>query len=220
MTRPATPGHAMLIACLLVAIPAHAQTAREGGGANAQMQQQLQQLASERTALQAENARLKTELQGLRRDVDGLRQREQSLDARSRSAGAAAEQSARGRETAEHELAQLRQRSDELVARFRETAQTLRETETDRASLRETLATRDRELSVCAERNVALYDINVEALERLEGEGFWSRVGRAEPFTQLKRVEMENLVADYRNRAGDQRVTTAPTSPPASPPEP
>ncbi len=50
-----------------------AQTTRSGGGANAQLMQQMQQLASERTSLQAENAKLKKELDDLRKDRDALK---------------------------------------------------------------------------------------------------------------------------------------------------
>ena len=69
-------------AAIVLAGPAHAQTARSGGAPNAQLMLQMQQLASERTALQAENARgerfFRSPLQLVRRvhvtDTDMLRQ--------------------------------------------------------------------------------------------------------------------------------------------------
>ncbi|GAC1660206.1 MAG: hypothetical protein PVS2B3_13230 [Steroidobacteraceae bacterium] len=62
--KPSTQFAATLAWAALAAAPGtlSAQTARSGGGASAQLAQQLQQLASERTSLQAENERLKKEL--------------------------------------------------------------------------------------------------------------------------------------------------------------
>src|ERR1700730_16661098 len=62
-----------------------AQTSRPSSGANAQLMQQMQQLASERTSLQAENAKLKKELDDLRKDRDALKNSQQTLDRRAKS---------------------------------------------------------------------------------------------------------------------------------------
>jgi chromosome segregation ATPase len=184
---------------------AHAQTARSGGGANAQLTQQMQQLASERTSLQAENARLKKELDDLRKERDTLKKAQTGLDERAKAAVSAA--LARGtsqREAQEQELKQTKDKMQELVGKFRETVQALREAETVRAGTKQTLATRDQELRVCVERNLALYKLNGEVLSQLEHPV--SRLARAEPFTRIKRVQLENLVDDYKGRAADQLV--------------
>jgi hypothetical protein len=96
----------------------------------------------------------------------------------------------------------------QLVAKFRETAQSLRDVESDRTTTKQTLATRDQQLKVCVDRNLALFKLNGEVLTRLENQGVWGRMARAEPFTKIKRVEMENLVDEYKSRAEDQRVKT------------
>jgi len=208
---------AMLMA--LTMTPARAQVARSGGSsANAQLLQQLQQLAAERTSLRAENDALKKKNDELSKALDSLKTAQKSLDARSKASAAELEQAKSEHATSEEQVKQLRDRMAELIAKFRETAQTLRDSETDRASLKQSLAGRERELSVCIDRNLALYQINDEALTRLEKQTFWSRLARSEPFTQLKRIEMENLVDDYRARAQDQRVT--PRSPAAAAPVP
>jgi len=68
---------------------AHGQTARSGGGANAQLTQQMQQLASERTTLQAENARMKKELDDLRKERDTLKKGQQAAEGRAKAVEAA-----------------------------------------------------------------------------------------------------------------------------------
>lgn len=193
-------------------LPATAQTARSGSSANAQLTQQLQQLASERTALQAENARMKKELADLARERDALKAGQAALNRRVQASELAATRAASEKNVADGEAEKLQQRMQELVEKFRETAQLLREVETERASFKQSLTTKDAELTACIDRNVALYKLNGEVLARMENDGFFSRVARAEPFTRLKRVELENLIDDYRYRADEQRIAVPPTA--------
>lgn len=186
-----------------------AQTQRSGGGnANAQLMQQLQQLGSERTALQAENARMKKELAEITKERDALKSGKTALEQRARASEASIARSAQDKESAESENTKLKERMQELVARFRETATTLRDVETERSAFKQSLATRDAELNQCIDRNVALYQLNGEVLTRLEKRGTFS-----DPFTKIKRVQLENLIDDYKYRAEEQK-----TNPPSAPP--
>jgi chromosome segregation ATPase len=184
---------------------AHGQTARSGSGPSAQIQAQLQQLASERTQLQAENERLKKELADLKKDRDALDSAKKAAEGRARASQAAISSSAAQRQSAEQDLEQQRARTEELVAEFRKTAQLLRDVESDRTTTKQSLATRDQELRVCADRNLALYKLNGEVLDRLEKRGAFG-AAVAEPFTRLKRTQLENLIEDYRYRANEQQV--------------
>lgn len=189
---------------------AYGQTQREGSSVNAQLMQQMQQLASERTQLQAENAKLKGELEELKKQNRMFGADKESLERKAEGASAALARSATNVESLNQSVAQQRTRMDELVGKFRETAATLREVESERATVKSQLEARDRELKVCIDRNLALYRINDEVLDRFEDQGFWSSLAKSEPFTQLKRVEIENLVEDYRNQADDQRADVPP----------
>lgn len=205
-----------------VGAPVFAQTARSGGsgGQNAQLMQQLQQLASERTSMQAEQARMKKELEDLRKERDALKASQTSANAGQRAraeAEAALARSQRTNESTEKELAATKQRMQELIEKFRETAQTLREVETDRTTVKDAYAQQTRELNACVASNNALYDLNNEVLTRFESQGFWSSVGKAEPFTKLKRVQLDNLIDGYRTRADDKKYLRG-TAPPAAPP--
>jgi chromosome segregation ATPase len=198
----------------------HAQTARSGGTASTQLVQQLQQLASERTTLQTENARMKKELDDLRKERDALKKAQQGVASQAKnsaSMSAAIAQTASQRDKAEQELAQTKEKMQELIAKFRETAQTLRQVDGERATAQQTLVTRDRDLKVCIDHNMALYKLNGDVLTQLEGQTAFSRVARVEPFTKIKRVELENLVDDYKARAEDQKLA-APAPATAPPP--
>jgi len=196
----------------------HAQTARSGGGASAQLMQQMQQLASERTGLQAENAKLKKDLESTRKERDALKNAQQALDRRAKFSEVSLRQTLIQREASDKELAQTKEKLQQLVSKFRETLQTLRDVETAEMSTKQTLSARDQALKVCTDRNLALYNLNREVLARLEGQSVWTRAAQAEPFTRIKRVQLENIVDEYKDRADEQRV--APTGTTSSVPAP
>jgi hypothetical protein len=64
-------------------------------------------------------------------------------------------------------------------------------------------------MKVCVDRNTALYHLNHEILTHFDHESSWSRLARAEPFTRLKRIELENLVDEYKAKAQDQKLDSA-----------
>jgi Skp family chaperone for outer membrane proteins len=196
-----------------------AQTARPGPAAGNQQLMQLQQLASERTELQAENAKLKTELAKAKKDLEAVRRQARSVDTAKVDQRAKAESEAAlarsqvDLERTQADLVRQKEREQELVGRFRETATMLRDVETERTTAKQSLAQHEQELKVCVDRNQALYRLNSEILTRFEKQGFWSDVTRREPFTQLKRVELENLIDGFRGSAQDQVVQPFQTSP-------
>jgi len=67
------------------------------------------------------------------------------------------------------------------------------------------LAQQTKLTDTCATRNARLYEIGGEILERYENKGVFSSLLAAEPFTGLKRVELENLVEDYRDKLDAQK---------------
>jgi hypothetical protein len=185
-----------------------AQTARSGGGANAQLMQQMQQLASERTSLQTANAQMKKELDDLRKERDSLKKSQQAVDVRLKSSEAALARNATQHDSTEQELKQTKDRMQELVVKFRETIQTLRQVESERASAQQAFGASDRDLKVCVQHNAALYKLNEEVLDRFEHQSAFTRMATIEPFTKVKRVQLENLVDDFKSRADDQVLKT------------
>jgi chromosome segregation ATPase len=197
-----------LLFAFVVVRPVHAQAARSSSG-NAQMIQQMQQLAAERTRLMADNARLQSELDAARKERDELKKKQGNTDNRLRASDAAAARAERTSTTAQADLEREKARLAELITKFRETAGTLRDVETDRTAVKSALAQRDTELKQCVVRNQALYSLNGEILTKLESRGSFTPASALEPFTRLKRVELENLIDGYQTRADEQRPPTA-----------
>ena len=81
---------------------------------------------------------------------------------------------------------------------------------------------------MCVDHNKALYHLDDEVLTHMEKQGVFTRVAEHEPFTKIKRIQLENYVDESRAKAQDQ-LTPAPQPPlpessqpatPAPPPEP
>jgi chromosome segregation ATPase len=201
------------IASLLIVLAAgsaHAQVQRSGGGGEAQkFMQQYQQLAAEKTALQAQVTQMKKDLDTANAELAAAKKERDALKARSGVAAGAAAQLAQAnaaRQGAEKSLEQTKQRTTELVDRFKETVGTLKGVESDRADLKKDNLALNAAIDKCALDNMDLYDISKTVLDRYEHVGLFTKVSSAEPFTRITRARIDNLVDEYRARAQDLRA--------------
>jgi chromosome segregation ATPase len=188
-----------------VAALASAQQARDDGGA-ARLQAMVSQLTSEKTQLQAENKEMKTKLDAANADLKKARDQNADLQKRLTQDQAALTQSTAANTRASEQASQQRARQDELVKQFRETIENLRQTELERNQLKTTLAARESVLNQCVANNDKLFATGNEILDRYENKGCFTSVREKEPFTQNKRVQLQNLVDEYRWKLEDDRL--------------
>jgi chromosome segregation ATPase len=188
---------------------ARAQVERSGGGVNAQLAQQYQQAVAERTQLQAENARLKKQLDDVGKQLQASAQQLKSAKQGAVAARAVEAQLAAAQASSQsnaRSLDQLKSKSEELVGHFRDTVATLRGVESERAQLKQQLLQARAARDQCAERNDQMFQINADVLDRYEHQGVFGRMAQAEPFTRIKRTQIENLVLEDRQRVEQLRV--------------
>jgi chromosome segregation ATPase len=160
----------------------------------------LQQAAAEKSRLQAENAALAGEKEQLSKGLESLKSTLAGLETRLRETeGALA--------GAKESNAELTQRLDEtlerlhnLAAKHREQGRVLQVTEGSRARLEATSAEQAHRIEDLESKNLKLYGIDRELVERYDKKGVWEAIQEGEPFTGLKQVEMENLLEEYRDR--------------------
>jgi chromosome segregation ATPase len=195
---------AIAVSTLLTAA-AHAQTERTGN-ADARVMQQVQQLTSERMQLKSENDRIKKELDEAKQQLTKLQAEQSGLKQKADAATAGLQRTSTSNQDAASQLETTRAQLQELIAKFRETGQSLREVETDRSQVRGELAAKQRELNVCIDRNAEMYSITGETLDRLSKRGNFSAFADHEPFTQLSRTRLDNLIEDYRYRVDELRI--------------
>jgi chromosome segregation ATPase len=194
---------------LMAAIaPSAAQTQR-GGGESQKLMQQYQQLAAEKSSLQAQVAQMKKDLDSAQTELAAVKKDRDALKARSSVSAAAAAQLAQaneGRQSAEKSLEQNKQRTAELIERFKQTIANLKQVETDRTQLQQDKTTLSAQFDKCAESNLQLFEITNAVLDRYEHVGPLTKVGSIEPFTRITRTRIDNLVDEYRARAQELRL--------------
>lgn len=201
---------AMLMVLALASAASFAQEARRpAGDASARLQQQVQQLASERTALQVENAQLKEQVAKLEKDAKAFAGEKDSLTRRAGTAESKVSRAEAGKQSASARLETTESRLNEVVGKYKELAEQLRKVETERNELARQAATDGQGLKVCAQKNVQLAGIANEALDRYEKKGCFGALAQAEPFTGLKRIEVENAVEEYRQKIDGLKVPAA-----------
>ena len=226
--------HSVFVAMLLAALLAAAGTARaqtqRSGGESQRIMQQYQQVSAEKTALQAQVAQMKKDLDGAKAELAAAKKERDELKARAAGSSAvAAQQVAQvnaSKEAAEKSLEQNKQRTAELVDRFKETIATLKGVESDRDTVRRNYEELSAKYDKCADNNDQLYQISNTVLDRYSNVGFFTKASAAEPFTRITRTRIDNLAIEYHLRAEELRLkkpaTPAPNqaqpSPQAPPP--
>jgi chromosome segregation ATPase len=195
-------GTALLCA---VAASAGAQQARDDGGA-ARLQAMVSQLTTEKTQLQAENKDVKGKLDAANAELKKVRDQNADLEKRLGQSATSLAQSSAANTRSTEQNTQLRSRMDELVKQFRDTIENLRKTELERNELKTTLAAREAVLGTCVTNNDKLFATGNEILDRYEAKGCFASAREKEPFTQVKRVQLQNLVDEYRWRLEDQKL--------------
>jgi hypothetical protein len=193
--------------------PAQVQRSGGGGGAaNAQLMMQYQQADAERTQLKSDNAKLKKDLDDLKKQLDAARKQAAVSKAgvNRDAAQLAAAQAANDRSA--KDLVDAKGKMQELVGKFRETITQMRGIESERSQLQQQLAQSKTAFDQCAERNYSLYQVDNEVLDRYSHEGAFSHIASAEPFTRIKRTQIDNLVLEYKERAEELRIKKAETA--------
>ncbi len=164
-----------LLVLALASSAVHAGDA-EDQKAVARAQRMLRQMSQERDALQAENAKLKSEVEELNRKFGNLKKNSEASLAKSREGNAS------------------------LSENLQKTAQNLRQTETEKTQLQGTVVDQAQLIESCEAKNVKMLQINRELLVHYERKGFIDAMLQHEPLTQLKRVEIENIVQEYQDQ--------------------
>ncbi|RTL52757.1 MAG: hypothetical protein EKK46_10440 [Rhodocyclaceae bacterium] len=191
------PAMAALVLLASIACTGHAADDKKDSAKRLQqmlrkVEQEKAQLSQQKTA--AEN---------------GLKEAQDKLEASQRKAsGLGAKATALGRE-----LEALKADQEKLSAKLAETEKqladtmaTLRSTEAAKRDLEATGERQRDTITTCEGKNVKLYRYGTELLQAYQGKGCASSLLQSEPLTGLKRVEIENLVEDYRDKLDEQKV--------------
>jgi chromosome segregation ATPase len=159
---------------------------------NLAVQAEAEKLRKEKEQLAAENKTLKTGTDSLTASKAALEKKHAASEAR-----AALLESKNGQLT--EGLARTEADRHALEQKQRETFQTLQEREKDLKAL-------NRKYDQAAEHNARLCTICDELIRKYESKGVMKTLLTKEPFTQIKKVELEKFVQDYKDKIDQQKL--------------
>ena len=177
---------ALLLAAAFAATPALAaeKKADPNKGEVRRLQQMQRQLEQEKRQLTEQKAAAESELGEVRQKADGEARRAAAL----------------GRDAAS-----LRTARDAALAKLAETENELRQTQAAQRAAEAEGKRLQAALGVCSQRSQELHKLGGEVLELYEKKTCFDSSMQHEPFTGLKRVEIENTVEDMREKLDIQR---------------
>lgn len=163
------------------------------------MQQQLNEIQQQKSALDQEKTVLEETLKKTHNETESHKRS-------TASAAAKASRLERDIEAASKETAELRTRLDEAGKRHEELSGQRKQLEQDLKNTTGALAKQNEQRKLCEAHNGELYQIGRELADWYTSKGAMSAILEAEPFTAMKRVEMENLLETYRDKLEGQRL--------------
>lgn len=175
--------------------------------------EQLKRLQQSQRKLEQENSRLAQEKTVLDSQLKETRDKLGETERKARRAAARAaalDKSLKGVQAEKDALTQKLAESEKKLAeserKLAETSEVLRKAEAAGRNLDAGLKEKTQSLAVCEAKNEKLHDYGKELLDKYEKKGCGDAMLQGETFTQLKRVEIENLVEDYREKLDEQKL--------------
>ena len=177
------------------------------------MQQQIQQIEQARGVAEQEKAAALADKETAERALDNLK----SDEAKSKH------QLVKERDTrtrAEKELTALKMEMDQLKTRLADTemkltqsntlhqtaAQKLVQLESLKRQTDSQLAGKEKDFDMCQTHNGRLYEIGREMMQKYRDKTCQDALAQAEPFTGIKKVEVENLLETWRDRLDREQL--------------
>ncbi len=162
----------------------------------AEQQKSLQAQAEAKQANDSANARVET-FEG---ELRAARSRGQGAHARAERLQSELDQLTGRHADLSRRLESARAALDERTRVAGETGQRLQQRERELSEAMGRLSIIEAGLKQCSMRNVALFDLGNEIIDRFEKRTLGERIGQGEPFFQTGRVQLENLAEGYRDR--------------------
>lgn len=186
------------------------------------MQKMKQDLETEKSAMQTQ---FEQEKQGLSKALDQAQSEQRSHSAKLQGQVKRNHQLQSENEKLSQEKEALLAEAKQLQAQLAEQAQQLEATEQQLKMAKADLETNDRQrkslvakvsashqqLVSCEEKNSRLYSYGHELIGLYDDASVYQKIMRSEPFFQLKRVELENILQDKQAQLRENKVDTIAT---------
>ena len=167
-------------------------------------------LKDEKEILAQEKAALSQEMEALKKKTGGIEASVARANRARIQADEQAESLKREKDALTEKVADVEKRLSENEHSLRDTRQNLQQETSQKQRLEQTLGARDKELGVCETKNKKLYQYQVELINRAQNRGSLAVLLESEPLTQMKRVEIENLLEEYRDKIDNEQIVKRP----------
>jgi chromosome segregation ATPase len=157
------------------------------------MQQQITEAQQQKSAAEQETTALEEALKKTYNEVETHKRSTASAVAKARELE-------KDIETANNEKAELRARLDEAAKQIQEISMQHATMEQDLKDAASAVAKGNEQKKLCEANNVELYRIGRELVEWYGNKGTFNVLLEAEPFTGIKRAQMERLLENYREK--------------------
>ena len=208
----------MLLVTSMLATPALAADKKDKASRRAQ--QMVQQIQQEKAQLQAqldqemqakatleadiakekeENAALKAKLVTANRNIDGLQISLKEMTAERMAFEAKLMKT-------QVELEATKNALNDMDVKYQASLYSLKVNEQQRATLTATMVQKNKVIDMCMAKNGKLYDYGLDLVKLYENPDRYKKVVLTEPFSQLKRVQLENILQDYNDKIDEQKM--------------
>jgi hypothetical protein len=167
------------------------------------LEQEKAQLLQDKMQLDGKVKETASQIDHAKRNADAATRKGSALD---RELKAAEEEKA----ALTDKLAKSEQKLAETQATLETTAATLRQTQELKAQLDASLAQRNQEFAACSSKNDSLYKLGIAMGKQCEEKTILGGILTREPLTQLKRVEEENALEEYRDKLDQSLMEQTP----------
>ena len=89
---------------------------------------------------------------------------------------------------------------------LRDTSQSLQQETSQKQRLEQDLSARGKALDSCQVKNKTIYQYHVELINRAQNRGTWDVLLESEPVLGFKRVQIEKILEEYRDKLDEQKV--------------
>ena len=179
------------------------------------VQQQLQQVRQEKSAAEEKLASVEKEKTALKEDRDKLAAQVGSAQARAKAETAKVQKSQASldsmsldKQTLQTAKVDLEKQLADLTVKLATSQKELSQVQAKQKQSLSTLVVRDQQIAACEQKNVALYRHGRDLIDQCRDRSATDAVLRMERFTGIKRVEIENMLEEYRDRLDAEKSVT------------
>lgn len=208
-------GSSLLLAVSILSvsqvIPAHAADKDKAAKQQEKrMRQMVQQAQAEKQELQAkfdqESAKLKQEAEAEQAKASALQGSISSANRKNAALNADLEKLQQEKAKLAEEKQAVQDKLASAEQQLAEARDVIRKGEAERTAMQATIVKKQQQVNASQEKNDRLHDFGLQLVKIYDKPSTYEQVMRDEKFTQLKRVELENILQDYRDKLDEAKA--------------